>query len=306
LASKPLLLTLYYFKNHSSSNLNPLFISSYLVSEEAISCYSRVYSPEELESLISLFCTSPIRLVPKPNSSKFCMIQDLSYLRDHPSISPINADINPDKYPTAWGIFEATAQLVLSLLLGSQAATFNISATYRIMPVHPNQQNSLCILWEGKVQVDQAVMFGLALSAGVFRCVADMLVDIYIASGFGPLVKWVDNFFMIYLLEYSWTKHNFLELTVSIGVPWSIEKLQSLSTIQQYIRFDWHLDSKEVSIPLDKLGHIHTLLSIWLQPGFKMTAHDTSSLHGKLIHILSIYPSLRPFLCLLALFSGKF
>ena len=156
------------------------------------------------------------------------------------------------------------------------------------------------------VRVDRAVMFGLASSAGVFRCVADMLVDIYVASGFGPLVKWVDDFFVICLPEHSWTEHDFLELTASIGVPWSIEKLRPLSTIQQYIGFNWHLDSKEVSIPSDKLGRIHTLLSTWLQPGVKMTAHDASSLHGKLIHISSIYPLLRPFLRSLALFAGKF
>ena len=225
LASKPLLLTPYYFENHSSSNLDPLFISSYLESEEAIGCYSRAYSPEELESLIGPFRTSPIGLVPKPNSSKFRMIQDLSYPRNHPSISSINADINPDEYPTAWGTFEATAQLVLSLPPGSRAATFDISAAYRITPVRPDQQNSLCILWEGKVRVDRAVMFGLASSTGVFGCVADMLVDIYVASGFGPLVKWVDDFFVICLPEHSWTEHDFLELTASIGVPWSIEKL---------------------------------------------------------------------------------
>ena len=46
------------------------------------------------------------------------------------------------------------------------------------------------------MRVNQAVMFSLASSAGVFGCVVDMLINIYIASGFGPLTKWVDNFFI--------------------------------------------------------------------------------------------------------------
>lgn len=37
-------------------------------------------------------------------------------------------------------------------------------------------------------------MFGLALSAGVFGCVTDMLIDIYVSAGFGPLTKWVNDF----------------------------------------------------------------------------------------------------------------
>ena len=77
-------------------------------------------------------------------------------------------------------------------------------------------------------------MFGLASSAGVFGSVADMLINIYSASGFGPLVKWVDNFFAICLPEHSWTENNFLELTSTLGIPWSIEKLRPLAVCQRY------------------------------------------------------------------------
>ena len=59
---------------------------------------------------------------------------------------------------------------------------------------------------EGLVHVDRAVMFGLSSSAGVFGSVADILVAIYQAAGFGPLRKWVDNFFVIQLPHHSWTE----------------------------------------------------------------------------------------------------
>ena len=62
-----------------------------------------------------------------------------------------------------------------------------ISAAYRLTPIHSDQQNSLCLLWNGKVYVDHAVMFGLSSSTGVFGTVADMLVDIYIHAGFGMI-----------------------------------------------------------------------------------------------------------------------
>ena len=67
-------------------------------------------------------------------------------------------------------------------------------------------------MWQGLVYVDHAVIFGLLSSAGVFGCVADMLVAIYKATGFHTLLKWVDDFFVIYTgkrekfpcLKYSW------------------------------------------------------------------------------------------------------
>jgi hypothetical protein len=73
---------------------------------------------------------SPIGLTPKPNSSKFRLIQDLSFPHDHPTVQSINAGICSDDFPTAWGTFELTTALILSLLPGCQAATFDISATY--------------------------------------------------------------------------------------------------------------------------------------------------------------------------------
>src|SRR3954470_17657260 len=107
-------------------------------------------------------------------------------------------------------------------------------------------------------------MFGLASSAGVFSCIADMLVNIYIAVGFGPLTKWVDNFFVICLPNHSWTESDFIELTASIGIPWSLEKLHPLSTTQCYISFDWNLTARTVSILPEKVAHIQTSLQHWI------------------------------------------
>ena len=67
------------FNNHSSSQLDLDFISTYIEIEQTTGCYSEPFFPEDLESLIELFCTSPLGLVPKPHSDTFWMIQDMSY-----------------------------------------------------------------------------------------------------------------------------------------------------------------------------------------------------------------------------------
>jgi hypothetical protein len=124
-----------YFANHSSSQLDPDFITSYIADEQAIGRYSAAFLPEDLEQLIGPFRTSPIGLVPKPHTDIFRMIQDLSYPRNNPNIASVNHGIDSNDFPTAWGSFDDAAALILSLPAGCLAATFDISAAYRLTPI---------------------------------------------------------------------------------------------------------------------------------------------------------------------------
>jgi hypothetical protein len=171
-------------------------------------------------------------------------------------ITSINHGINPDAFPTAWGSFDAMAALILLLPAGCVAATFDISAAYRLTPIRPDQQHHLCILWEGLVYVDWAVIFGLASRTGVFGAIADMLVALYKAAGFSRILKWVDDFFVIRLPNKDWTEQDFMALTATFGVPWSAKKMRPLSTVQCYIGFDWNLKAHTVALPHKKLTKI--------------------------------------------------
>ena len=68
-----------FFNNHTSSQLDPDFISMYIAGEQAVGCYSEAFLPEDLKLLIGPFRTSPLGLVLKPHSDTFQMIQDMSY-----------------------------------------------------------------------------------------------------------------------------------------------------------------------------------------------------------------------------------
>ena len=136
------------------------------------------------------------------------MIQDMSYPRNNLTIKLVNHGICSDDFPMAWGTFDITASLILSLPPGSLAATFDISTVHHFTPVQPDQQHHLCIFWDGFVYVNQAVMFGLASSTSVFGSIADMLLAIYKAAGFTPILKWVDDFFVIRLPNQTWTEQD--------------------------------------------------------------------------------------------------
>ena len=125
-----------FFANHALSFLDPNFISSYIASKQAAGHYSEAYTLGALESIIGPFQTHP---------SKLQLIQDMSFPRNYPNVASVNAGVNSDDFPTSWGIFNSTAELILSLPPGCVAATFDITAAYCPMPVNPNQQHSLCI-----------------------------------------------------------------------------------------------------------------------------------------------------------------
>lgn len=142
-----------YFSNHGSSRPDTSFISSYILGERTAGCYSEPFEPAELEAIIGPFHTLPLGLVPKPHTDTFHIIQDMLFPQNDPSLLSVNAEVNSDDFPMIWGDFESTSQLILTLPDGCQAETFNISAAYRLTPICPEQQNSLCVYWEGKVYV---------------------------------------------------------------------------------------------------------------------------------------------------------
>ncbi len=259
-----------------------------------------------LERLIGPFHTSPLGLVPKSGSAKLRMIQDLSFPHGDSACPSVNSQVNSDDFPTEWGTFDSLSSLILGLPAGCKAAAFDITAAYRITPVLPSQQHVLCVFWKGKVYIDRAVCFGLSSSAGVFGAIADMLVDICQASGFGPIRKWVDDFFVVQLPGQHWTTDDFIQTTATLGVPWSHNKTKPLATTQRYLGFDWNLATKSVSFPNNKLSALRALLSTWLDPHYRATSHDAARLHGKLVHASTIFPIIRPFLRSASQFAAKF
>src|SRR6266481_1413642 len=90
------------FNNHCSSSLDPSFIDRYIADKQATGCYSEGFQPDTLESIIGPFRTSPLGLVPKPNSDSLRLVQDMSFPQNNTLIQSVNAGINASDFPTAW------------------------------------------------------------------------------------------------------------------------------------------------------------------------------------------------------------
>lgn len=95
-------------------------------------------------------------------------------------------------------------------------------------------------------------------------------------------------------------------VTEEISVLWSLPKRRPFTPIQQYIGFDWDLNSKSVTLPIEKLSSVQQLISHWLEDHARLLAHEAASLHGKWVRISWIFPLICPFLCPISHFELTF
>jgi hypothetical protein len=189
------------------------------------------FSQTELEKLIGLFQTSPIKMITKPGKpGKFCLLENLSYLyapmynrATDTTISSINSHIDSSLYPCLWGTFGNTCTLIWTLPLGSQGAVRDISEAYSLIPLHPSQWAGAAIrIGPDRFCTDLRNMFGLSSAGGIFGHLADAGMDISRARRLGPISKWVDDHFWIrilwrWLAEYNAKREKLKERIMSHG-----------------------------------------------------------------------------------------
>lgn len=179
--------------NHKSALLHPEAVELHIRTELNKGRYSGPFSPNYLTATIGPFRTAPLGVVSKPNSDKFCIIQDLSYPRNDPSIDSVNSGINSADFPCEWGTFAQCYFAVASCPAGTQVAVFDVDSAYRNIPIAPADQAQFCVAWKDQVYVNHCVPFGAASSAGLFGRIADAFVAIIQKFGAEQVLKWVDD-----------------------------------------------------------------------------------------------------------------
>ena len=111
---------------------------------------------------------SPIGLVPKPHSDKWCLIVDLSSPWDHSINDGISSSLQ-------YASIDNTVDIIIHLGCGTLLVKLDVANAYCIMPVHPDDQPLLGIQWCGNTFVDRSLPFGLRSSPKMFNAVADLL-----------------------------------------------------------------------------------------------------------------------------------
>ncbi|QRV75751.1 Reverse transcriptase domain protein [Ceratobasidium sp. AG-Ba] len=259
----------YIPNNHKTATDRPHIIEEHILSELSAGRYAGPFSQDVIENALGPFRCAPLGLVDKASSpGKFRVIQDFSaktvefsFPRDDTPPS-LNAQINTNNFPCEWDMFPDIAKAVALAPPGSVAATCDVDAAYRQMPVHPEDRHQTVVHWKGCFFIDKCVPFGAASSNGIFGRCGDAAKHIYSKLGFGQIFKWVDDYIFLQSPEttrdLSAPRPPFADLNAiyavadQLGWPWKKAKTRPFATTFAYLGFEWDLRNRRVSIPTAK------------------------------------------------------
>jgi len=191
--------------------------------------------------------------------------------------------------------------------LGTQAATLDIAAAYRTVPVWPPHKRFLVVGFDGSFWIDHNFPFGLTTAGGVQGHVADATIDILHAMDISPIKKWVDDHAMFRFpvaggvlgpdgslsYEYLFDLLSIFSATRPLGIPWHPEKCADFDTIFTYLGFLWDLVYRSVSLPeVKRLKYLAKLEAILLSLSRSpfMSQKDALGIHGMLSYVTFVIP----------------
>ncbi|KAJ1299277.1 hypothetical protein OPQ81_005343 [Rhizoctonia solani] len=311
-AAGPVTKTVIY-DNHKSAQDCPNVIHKHINDELLAGRYFGPFSCLELEDAIGPFRTAPLGTVDKPSApGKFRIVQDFLYPRSTPSTS-LNSQINAADFPCEWGFFHNVVKAIHNLPDGSMAATCDVDAAFRQIPIHPDDRLHTIIAWDGHFYVDGFLPFGAASASGIFGRPGDAMAHIYAALGFGTVLKWVDDFLFIQAPPAS-DHHNgptpfsldaIYEIAVTLGWPWKPSKSVPFANIFVYLGFEWNIARRWVSLPPAKREKYLARIRAWLLL-VSVSLNETKKIVGSLMHCTLAIPEGRPHMASLIAFQATF
>lgn len=280
-------------------------VEKYVEEELALGRYDGPFTRLELEEQLGYFQSSPFGVVPKPNSNKKRIVQNLSFPETSSPVPSINSRIDSDDFPCGWDGPRQAADLLLSLPRTCTAASYDVRAAYRVVPVHPEDKRFFIVMWElddGQQVffVDQGACFGCASSAGVWGSVGDCFVALLGEVGAPHVLRWVDDFFLLRILPHLALDLVFKELASQLGLPLADEKERTFASVGVYHGLEWDCTIPAVAISQDKLTKTLAHLSDFLSPSSSRYRHDFEKLLGRLTNLAFVLQQGRPYLVALA------
>ena len=168
---------------------------------------------------------SPIFLREKSVAGKYRMILDLSHPKNS---SSINNNIDSSSKSVQYASVRDAIKKIASLKKGSYTCKIDIKDAFRLLPIHPDDQNKLCFTHNNLYYYEKVLPQGSGSSCFLFEAFSTAIEHIF--SHFAPLCKvvhYLDDFIFIaptydLCLEY---QNMFIKICDQLGVPLSPHKV---------------------------------------------------------------------------------
>ena len=276
--------------NLQSVAKNPEVVSRYIEKELAQGKLRRLEPAE-----VSAVHKSPIGFIPKAGQpGKFRLIVDLS----SPVQFSVNDGIPRDLCSLEYASVDQAVSMVASLGVGAQMAKLDLRSAYRMVPVHPADQQLLGIEWEGVSYCDLALPFGLRSAPLIFTAVADGLAWALWSRGVKSCLHYLDDFFFCGLpatRDCAAALEVAIPMCLELGLPVAPEKVEGPSSTLTFLGIEIDSVAREIRLPRSKLLRLQETLATWA--GKKnATKHQLQCLIGQLNHAASVVRPGRTFL----------
>ena len=148
---------------------------------------------------------------------------------------------------------------------GALLAKIDIKSAYRLVTVHPYDQQLLGFRWRGKVYFDAMLPFGLRSAPKVFNALADTLEWCFHYRGVNDVYHYLDDFVTMGPPVSSTCARNLRvihEVLATLGVPLAKDKCEGPSPS---LTFGIEIDTQErvLQLPQEKLLRVQMILTQW-------------------------------------------
>ena len=273
-----------------SSRLRPRVITDYLAGELG---KNRMIGPLPI-SWRPLLHINRFGLIPKVHDSgKFRLITDLSF----PHGASVNEGICADLVSLSYIAVDDVAEIVQRLGTGSRLAKMDVEATYRLIPVHPQDRVLQGMEWEGNIYVDPCLPFGLRSAPKIFNAVADALCWCLQQAGIRFVLHYLDDYIVSppNSSECARAVEILGQTCAQLGVPMAANKSEGSVTSLVFLGIVIDTVAGELRLPDDKLQQLRSLLQRW---GSRRACRrrELESLIGILNHVCKVVRPGRSFL----------
>lgn len=290
--------------NHKSAHAAEDKIRNTLAKEKKAGQIFGPFQHEEVFQKIGFFRSSPMGSVINGDGS-FRVINDMSFPQNDKAIPSVNSFVDKKDFDTSWDDFKTLAKFFSESEGDFLLAIFDWEKAYRQIPVCPSQWRYLLILdLEGQLWLDTRVQFGGVAGCGVFGRPADLWRAIMkkkfrLAGAF----RWVDDNLLVKQVDNKTEINDIVDLSKSMGVASSSEKVYDFGIEQRYIGFIWNAGDRTVRLPAEKLRERLEQITHFLSPGSVFTLKETERFIGRLVHTTYIVPNMNCYLA--SLFRWK-
>ena len=127
--------------------------------------------------------------------------------------------------------------MILAEGQGSFMVKADIKEAYRMVPVHPQDQLLLGVMWQDSVYIDKVLPFGLRSAPKIFSAVADAIQWILHLNGVDNIIHYLDDYVLVAKdrEQADYQKAQLISTFTELGVPLEPSKLEGPSQCLSFL-----------------------------------------------------------------------